>query len=180
MHRKLTVKIRPVKSSELIELQAISRSTFHETFAIYNSAEDMQLYLEQNLSLERLKEEYSHPNTTFYFAQLKEEIVGYLKINFSNEGLEVERIYVKQSHQGKGAGQRLLDEAFRLAKENGIHRIWLGVWEHNPNAIRFYEKNGFITFGSHVFLLGNDEQCDLLMQISIHHPSADTRFAVNA
>ena len=22
--------------------------------------------------------------------------------------------------------------------------LWLGVWQHSPRAIRFYEKNGFV------------------------------------
>jgi ribosomal protein S18 acetylase RimI-like enzyme len=42
--------------------------------------------------------------------------------------------------------------------------MWLGVWEYNPRAQRFYEKNGFRIVGSHVFLLGEDPQTDLLMQ----------------
>ena len=40
-------------------------------------------------------------------------------------------------------------------------------WEKNPRAIRFYEKNGFTTFGSHVFQLGDDAQTDILMRRSL-------------
>ena len=39
-----------------------------------------------------------------------------------------------------------------------------GVWEYNPRAQPFNEKNGFHVVGSHVFLLGKDAQTDLLMQ----------------
>jgi ribosomal protein S18 acetylase RimI-like enzyme len=42
--------------------------------------------------------------------------------------------------------------------------MWLGVWEYNPRAQRFYEKNGFRIVGKHVFQLGTDPQTDLLMQ----------------
>ena len=42
--------------------------------------------------------------------------------------------------------------------------MWLGVWEYNPRAQRFYEKNGFRFVGKHTFLLGSDPQIDLLMQ----------------
>ena len=169
--------IRPVTPNELLELQVISERTFFETFAKDNSIENMQLYLEKNLTVDRLAEELEDPRSVFYFAELPGEIVGYLKINYSVEGLEIERIYINQRVQGSGVGQKLLDKAFELAHDHGIERIWLGVWEHNPKAIRFYEKNGFVIYGSHIFKLGNDEQRDLLMQISIHHPSADTRFA---
>jgi RimJ/RimL family protein N-acetyltransferase len=42
--------------------------------------------------------------------------------------------------------------------------MWLGVWEYNPRAQRFYEKNGFRPVGQHVFQLGSDPQTDLLKQ----------------
>ena len=45
--------------------------------------------------------------------------------------------------------------------------VWLGVWEHNHRALRFYEKNGFTAFGTHIFQLGNDQQTDILMQKSV-------------
>ncbi|MEY3918157.1 MAG: Protease synthase and sporulation negative regulatory protein 1, partial [Bacteroidota bacterium] len=45
--------------------------------------------------------------------------------------------------------------------------IWLGVWEHNPRAIRFYEKQGFVKFDQHIFQLGDDEQTDILMKLSL-------------
>ena len=57
-----------------------------------------------------------------------------------------------------------MDERFAAARELGCDVMWLGVWEYNPRAQRFYEKNGFRVVGSHVFQLGSDPQTDLLMQ----------------
>jgi len=61
-------------------------------------------------------------------------------------------------------GQRLYEEAMWLAKELGMRYVWLGVWEENPRAIRFYAKNGFVAFDKHIFRLGDDEQTDILMK----------------
>ena len=57
-----------------------------------------------------------------------------------------------------------MDACFARAQETGRDVIWLGVWEYNPRAQRFYEKNGFQFVGRHTFLLGSDPQTDLLMQ----------------
>jgi len=38
------------------------------------------------------------------------------------------------------------------------------VWEHNIKAIAFYKKFGFEQFGSHIFMLGDDIQTDILMR----------------
>ena len=60
-----------------------------------------------------------------------------------------------------------MDACFDLAKKEGFDAMWLGVWEYNPRAKRFYEKNGFREVGSHTFVLGADPQTDLLMQKQI-------------
>jgi ribosomal protein S18 acetylase RimI-like enzyme len=60
-----------------------------------------------------------------------------------------------------------MEECFEIAKEKGCDVMWLGVWEFNPRAQRFYEKHGFRVVGSHVFQLGADPQTDLLMQRKI-------------
>ena len=46
-------------------------------------------------------------------------------------------------------------------------KIWLGVWEYNKNAIEFYKHMGFKIFSKHSFLLGDDNQTDLLLKIDI-------------
>lgn len=166
------MKMIPVRKEDLPILQEISRQTFYDTFAEVNTAEDMQHYLEVNLSELQLLTELENPLTSFYFACQEEEILGYLKLNEGEAqtesrkeaSLEIERIYVRSSHQRKGIGQFLLDQAIQIAKAKGLKLIWLGVWEHNLSAIRFYERNEFELFGKHVFMLGTDEQTDLLLE----------------
>lgn len=50
------------------------------------------------------------------------------------------------------------------AKEYHKTKIWLGVWEHNPQALRFYEKRGFVVTGSHEFYTGDVVDKDLIME----------------
>ena len=73
---------------------------------------------------------------------------------------------LKEFH-GKKVGQFLYDKAIELAKEKNVDYVWLGVWEKNQRAIRFYEKNGFVIFDKHIFKLGNDAQTDILMKLTL-------------
>ena len=58
MHNSLSRPlISRVLTSELIDLQQISRETFFETFAGFNTPEDMQNYMEHNLGTEQLSRE---------------------------------------------------------------------------------------------------------------------------
>ena len=45
--------------------------------------------------------------------------------------------------------------------------LWLGVWEFNYRAVDFYKQWGFALCGSHPFLLGDDLQTDILMELKL-------------
>lgn len=168
------INIIKIGISEVEKLQEISRKTFKETFEAVNSEENMQSYLQEKLSIEQLTPELSNPNSEFYFAQQENEILGYLKLNFNEaqtekveEGYEIERIYVLKAYHGMKIGQMLFEKAISIGKERKMKSVWLGVWEENHRALRFYEKNGFEVFGTHTFVLGSDTQTDLMMKLKM-------------
>jgi ribosomal protein S18 acetylase RimI-like enzyme len=166
------LQLVPVTLSEILDLQEISRQTFFDAFASVNEEEDMRHYLEVNLSIEQLTSELNQAATSFYFAKNGNEILAYLKLNEADvqtekrniPSMEIERIYVRKEFQNRGVGQFLLDHSIQITKDKQLKLIWLGVWEHNVSAIRFYERNQFQLFGKHAFMLGADEQTDLLME----------------
>ena len=160
---------------DIEKLQKIGRQTFFETFSESNSEENMQKYLDEGFSTEKLTTELNDTNSEFYFAFLDEEVIGYLKLNFGesqtelkdNKALEIERIYVSKEFHGKSVGQLLYDKAIEVAKQKNVDYVWLGVWEENPRAISFYKKNGFVEFNKHIFKLGDDEQIDIMMKLNL-------------
>ena len=166
------IKIRNVSIKDYAHVQAIGRETFYETFAQSNSEDDMQKYLSDSFNDEKVKAELSSPESLFYIAWQNDTSIGYLKINFGDaqteiqslHSLEIERIYVKPLYHGKKIGQLLYEKALAIALQKGKKSIWLGVWNQNSRAIRFYEKNGFVAFDKHSFLVGKDEQTDIMMQ----------------
>lgn len=167
--------IRKVTLKDLALLQQIGQQTFLETFSAQNSAEDVMQYLAESFSVEKLTEELSNISSEFYFALDGEAVIGYLKVNFGpaqtelqdNHSLEIERIYVLQKYQGRKVGKILYEKALEIAKQKQYQYMWLGVWEKNERAIRFYEKQGFRTFDKHIFRLGSDEQTDLMMKLML-------------
>lgn len=172
--------IRKAAFGDLEALQKIGRDTFSETFTESNTEADMQQYLAVNFSLDKLTCEITDNNSLFFIAWDEESAIGYLKVNLGQaqtelqeeHSLEIERIYVLNAYHGKKVGQFLYEKALEVAGQLRKSSVWLGVWEKNPRAIRFYEKNGFVTFGTHVFKMGTDEQTDLMMRKSLDLPEA--------
>ncbi len=161
------MRIVQVHLSELSLLQEISKNTFEETFADFNTKEDMTHYFEHNLSLDQLALELQAPGSSFYFIYVEEELSGYMKLNIS-ETFEIERIYILKKFQGIGVGKTLMKFAFDQSKSLSFNSLWLGVWEHNTKAISFYKSLGFISYGEHDFLLGSDLQRDILMRLELN------------
>jgi len=162
--------IKKASIKEVEQLQKISKLTFIETYSAQNSEENMTKYLTEEFSIEKLTDELNHKNADFFFAIVNNEIIGYLKVNFSeiainqNKALEIKRIYVLKEFHGKNVGQILYNKAIQIAKQKNANYIWLGVWEKNPRALSFYKKNGFVEFDKHIFNFGDDKQTDLLMK----------------
>jgi ribosomal protein S18 acetylase RimI-like enzyme len=77
--------------------------------------------------------------------------------------VEIVRFYVDRAWRGTGLAAALMDAAAEEARGRGARSLWLGVWERNPRAIRFYEKCGFRDVGSQDFVLGSDVQRDRVM-----------------
>lgn len=158
--------------NDLETIKRIGRETFFETFAESNTEADMKQYLDDNFSDSKLAGELSHTDSCFFIAWEGKSPIGYMKLNTGKAqtelrdevSLEIERIYVKQAFHGKKVGQILYDKALEIARQLKKEYIWLGVWEENPKAIRFYEKNGFFAFDKHIFIVGEDEQTDIMMK----------------
>lgn len=167
------IDIEKITINDINQLQQIGRQTFFETFSESNSEENMNSYLENGFSTEKIKTELNDENSEFYFAKINNKIAGYLKLNFGqsqtelkdDKALEIERIYVLKEFHGKKFGQLLYDKVVKIAKHKNISYIWLGVWEENLQAINFYKRNGFIEFDKHIFKLGEDKQTDIMMKL---------------
>ncbi len=169
------IDVARVTPAQLSQLVHISRKTFTDAFAHLNNPDDMQAFLTDHLTAESLGTEMSNPESEFYFVVEDNQPIAFFKINTgkaqtelkADDGFEIERIYVLKEHQGKKLGHRIMNHCLDMALQRNKAYVWLGVWEHNANAIRFYENNGFVTFDKHTFLLGNDLQTDLMLKLEL-------------
>lgn len=65
-----------------------------------------------------------------------------------NKPLPELTIGIHPNYQRQGIGKALLEALYVLLSERGIPKICLGVEEHNINAIRLYEQQGWCTYDS--------------------------------
>lgn len=76
-----------------------------------------------------------------YIALLDDKKVGLITYSIEND---CEIITLDSLVQGKGIGTALLEKVKQTAKEQNCKRVWLITTNDNTEALRFYQKRGFV------------------------------------
>jgi len=166
----IIIRVATEDDAELIA--DLSRQTFYESFAPHNTKENMDKFMTEQFTRQKLTDEVKQPWHIFFLALINDEPVGYAKmregsvpLDLVNQScIEIARIYSVQHTIGKGVGRKLMQTCHDVAKQKKKKTLWLGVWEKNQRAIDFYVKWGFEKFGEQNFILGDDVQTDWLMK----------------
>ena len=167
----MEINIRRITIADVAALAVIARQTFYDTFTGTCTDEDMRSFLDEHYNEEQLGKELLDIETFCFFAEADGKAMAYLhfKEDYKNfptikkwKALELKRIYVLKEFHGKGIAQKLMDYFLNFAAEKKYEAVWLGVWEHNIRAQKFYEKYGFVNSGyTHDFPIGNTPQTDV-------------------
>ena len=162
--------IRRATIADAVKLSAISIQTFYDTFINTCTEEDMNTFLKEYFNIKQVKLELNNENDFYYLAELNGKVIGYCRWmeDYTNfpvmkqwKSLELKRIYDLEEFHGKGVAQQLMNFVIQFAQTSQYQVVWLGVWEHNYRAQKFYEKYSFVHSGhTHDFPIGSTAQTD--------------------
>jgi diamine N-acetyltransferase len=164
--------IRLSTYEDTASMREVAINSYYHTFAAYNTPENMEAFLTDSYSLKKLQAEFYEPNSVLYLACAKEEVIGFVRLRETDEvkdklgdnTIELQRLYIHTDYQGRQVGRKLMEASLAYAKQKDFDWIWLGVWERNFNAQKFYAKWGFEKFGEHTFQMGDDPQIDWILK----------------
>ncbi|TKB43252.1 GNAT family N-acetyltransferase [Thalassotalea mangrovi] len=167
----MKIQIRTATCEDAKALCEFMEQSFRDTFAEFNTPEDMDAYCRKHFSHAQQRDEIQNPGIITRLMLASANIAGYVQLRPGNafehcplsNPMHLDRIYVAREFLGMGVADSLFLDSMQQAQALNCDGIWLGVWEHNPRAIRFYQKLGFVECGDTRFWLGNDKQRDLLM-----------------
>lgn len=155
MHSVVTI----LPCTDSVVLSNISRITFYEAYTGLEPDDQMEQHLATRYTPTEIAAELYNGSAEYYIVceQDEQNPIGYFKLTFNNplnytrlpspNSVELERIYCRATHTGKGIGQQMLLHAEKIATHRQYQYIYLTVWVKNERAIRFYEKNGFVKSG---------------------------------
>jgi diamine N-acetyltransferase len=166
------IEIREATFQDIPTMREVAISSYSDTFAIHNTPENMEAFFTDTYNLKKLEAEFLEPNSRLMLAFDGDAQVGFVRLRTSGEvmaalgenTIELQRLYVLTSAHGKSVGRLLMEASMAYAQQGKYEWIWLGVWEKNFKAQRFYENWGFEKFSEHTFWMGDDPQVDWLLK----------------
>jgi ribosomal protein S18 acetylase RimI-like enzyme len=142
---------------DLPTFREILRETWHDAYSGFIDPRDLDEYLEDQYSLEMLRELYRSPRVSGYIVRVEGEPAGLMRTEHDAEKqrLYVSSLYVRPRFQNQGIGGRLLDRAEEEARERGATSLWLGVMVRNTRALEWYRRAGFSFVEEAPFMMGS-------------------------
>lgn len=166
------ISVREANLSDVEPMRQVAIHSYVTTFAEFNTPENMQAFLEEAYNIDQLKKEFYEPGSALLLAFNAERIIGFARLRENKEAesylgkntLELQRLYIDPDFQNQKVGKILMQHSLDYARAKEKEWMWLGVWERNFKAQRFYANWGFEKFSEHVFYMGDDPQIDWLLK----------------
>ena len=163
--------LRVATAADADALSAFGRGAFTDAFAADNRPEDLLAYLDSAFSPEIQRRELQNPSSLCLLMERDGTLIAYATLRFDTvspfvddpSAIEIQRFYVDRSGHGTGLAQTLMSACIDVAERRGAGTLFLGVWQINAKALRFYGKQGFQVVGEQMFRMGTDEQGDFVM-----------------
>ena len=171
---KLFLRTASIKDVALIA--DFARQTFETAFGPDNDPEDMHAYLDACFTNDQINKELENPGIAYLLAYADNQVVGYVKLeagpppdyDAALKPVQLSRIYVASNLLGKGVGTQLMQLTLQECRQLGYESVWLGVWDQNLRAQKFYRRCGYKKIGKKSFILGSDTQVDTVYLLDLN------------
>jgi len=163
MKSQAEIAIRNWTREDFSIVKNILLTTWKNTYT-FIPEEDILLHFEKHYSEDRLIEILNDPFSNGIIAEVNSVPAGWLKLfeDHINKKFFVSSLYVLPEFQGFGLGKKLLNEAYRIAKEKQFSKVWLGVMQQNIKALEWYKNLGFVFVEEEPFQMGATEVIHLI------------------
>jgi len=176
MSESVALHIRCAMAADAAVLTPLMAEWFLAAYGHASDAANTGAFVATNFARAKQAAEIVNPDIVTLIAQSDGEMAGYAQVRFATRApdcvtqagaCELGRFYFAPAHQGRGGAALLMDAVRAVARARGRRWLWLLVWQEAPQAIRFYEKQGFDKVGPAVFMVGEDRKADWIMRAAV-------------
>jgi diamine N-acetyltransferase len=167
--------VRQATVGDAERLAEFAARVFWQAYEGQMRAADLRAYMTEHYGVAQQTRELSDPAAATFLAETDGAIIGFVQVRQNSQPVspmdgpaaELQRIYVDGAVRSSGVGARLFATCLDYARSRHAHWLWLSVWQQNPRAIAFYQRQGMRITGQQSFRVGSDVQQDYVMAIRI-------------
>ncbi|CAN5461495.1 spermidine/spermine N(1)-acetyltransferase [soil metagenome] len=166
------VTIRTATKDDAVLISVLASATFYEAYFEQDESHNLSNYISGSFAVDCIRAEITDADSAFFLIFLAGKAVGYAKLIADSltdcvqrsKAIELKRFYLVERVWQTGVGRALLEHCIDEAKSREFDVIWLGVWEENLRAQRFYAKCGFTQVGTVTFPYGDVDGTNLVLE----------------
>ncbi|WP_342322658.1 GNAT family N-acetyltransferase [Kosakonia sp. BYX6] len=152
------VTVRKANTDDAALLSEMGYASYTHHFApLWREKSELAAFLQQEYSLPVLQKSLQSEASSWFIA-LAPAPVGFAKVSWhcavednGPAGTLLHKLYFLPGETGKGYGEQVFAQMVRLAKKRGETFFWLEVLDANPQARRFYTRQGLAHIKDVVF-----------------------------
>jgi len=160
--------IRHASVDDAAPLASFAARCFADTYRELSDPDEIADYVAEHFRADVMATVVADPACTTLMALVDGELAGYAIVKdtpapdcvLTPAPLKLWRLYLGEAFIGQGLGARLMAAVHEQARQRGARTLWLGVYDRNVRAVRFYERFGFAKVGGQEFLFGGQVYID--------------------
>lgn len=165
-----------IRKAKELDSEVITKIHLNSWKTTYNNFFSEDFFNKRELEFEerntKIKEAIINDDDCHYIVyEENENILGFLcygiaRGNKYNSMGEIYSIYLEEKNQRRGIGTKLIEEAFKLLRQEGYKKIIIRFLDGNP-SFKFYEILGGKKIDSEIYNIGGKNVIEDIYEINI-------------
>jgi ribosomal protein S18 acetylase RimI-like enzyme len=168
---KEAIKYRFAVPEDAGKLSVLFKQVYIHTYGLEGVSDEFANFVNKRFSVAYLENSIRSEPNHIWVATYKNNLIGVAEISEQSmcpirniQEAELSKLYVLHHFKGMGVGHTLLQKAEQTLQEKNHDSLWLVVWEENPHAIAFYERQGYQTLGQTPFPMETNTYVNRVMR----------------
>lgn len=162
------MQFRAAAVDDAAEIATFMTRNFLVTYGHSSSPENIQQAVHDYYGVDAQHADLANAEIVNCLCVIENKIAGLAQVKPSKPDtdllhFELSRFYVDAPYHGMGVAPAFMQETLAVMRERSAQSLWLSVWQEAQQAIRFYQKQGFVISGDTIFMIGDDPMKDWLM-----------------
>ena len=169
--------VRLAGRGDAVMLHLLASATFPLACPPGTPAEDVQAYIDQELTVEKFRARLESDRRTLFIGEIDGTPAGYAMVSHHallnpelaallthSPTAELSKLYLLAGRHGSGLADRLMEAAIADARDRGAQSLWLGADPGNSRANSLYDRYAFVRRGIKKFQVGSRWEDDVIRE----------------